>query len=119
MLFGFISLGYQLIAAYLNDDLDGARVTDALRDALFVTIIVFGPWMYFLFQTIVIAIGRFERLLLLALPILLLVTANGALLYNSFVAPLGYDFGIVDYLPYTLPAFIFILLNNMLVVRPR
>lgn len=119
LLFGFISSGYQLTTAYLTDDMDGARLTIALQDALVVTIMVFGPWLYFLFQTIVLAVGRLQRLFLFAIPMFLLVAANGALFYNSFFAPPGYDFGIVDYLPYTVPAFIFVLLNNVLVVRPR
>ena len=121
VLFGIVSSGYQIGVAMLTDGFKQERIITALRDALFVTIIVFGPWMYFIFQTIVLAVGRFERVLLFILPLLILVGANAFFLYRSSVVMEGQRLfeDVIRNSSYTVPALLFILFNNALIIRSR
>ena len=119
ILFGVVSSVYQLATIFVIGILDQEHILFALRDALFVTIVIFGAWFYFIYQAVILSIGRFQRLLLFFVPLAMVIAVNCFFMYRSSVLIVDQDLfeDIIRYLPYTAPSMLFIFLNNALIVR--
>jgi hypothetical protein len=121
VLFGIVSAGYLVGMAMLTDGFGQERINIALIDALFLTVFVFFSFMYFPFQLVVLTIDRLKRSLLFVFPILLISIAAAIFFYRSLfvIEDRGSLEEFFSFSPFMIPSLIFVLLNNLLIIRNR